>query len=454
MSDPKKPESENPKVESAEVESAEFESAKVDSTASEAESAVVESEPEAAETKLDTETSPMTETPVDTTPTASPQPAPVAAPVVPVKKSKLWIPVFFNFLLTLALIGGLAYGAWWMHPQWQQQQAAVSSVQQHQSQEQESVQATKAAIEEDLQSVRAASSDTLAQAQELSQELKDELRSITERLNAHNQRILSLSNTSREDWMLAEANYLLRLASQRLLVDRQATSALGLMEAVDGILLELAMPDLFSVRQALSRDLGAVRLAAEVDREGIYLRLDGLIHNMEQLPLYQSPLAVPLKTETPVAQATAESPEAAPEATTVMDTALAWSKKQLLAAGDTLSQYFVLQRHDQRENALLAPSQEEYLRQNVRLSLEQAQVAMLREDNAIYAAALNQALDLVQRFFPSSPARQALMDELTMLQSRPIAVDLPQIDNSIEQLEAYIERLHQLAGNSQEPQAE
>lgn len=387
------------------------------------------------------------------------QAEPVAAAPAKAKKSLLWIPVFLNFLLTLVLIGGIAYGAWWLKPQWQAQQSGLKAVEQQQSTEKDSVADAKQAIEQSIASIsemREANSSSLAQSQEateatlaeLREELGSELRAITERVNAHNQRLLSLSNTSREDWMLAEANYLLRLASQRLLVDRQATSALGLMEAVDGILQELAMPDLFSVRKALSRDLGAVRLAAEVDREGIYLRLDGLIHNMEQVPLFDNPLAKKIDF--------AELEKTAPPATEEAPAdfwmqAVNWTKQQASLTGERLSQYFVVQRHDHTQSALLAPSQEGYLRQNVRLSLEQAQVAMLREQDDIYAASLKQAIDMVERFFPESPARTALVEEITMLQGRPIAVDLPQIDNSIEQLEAYIERLHQLEGNGEEP---
>lgn len=382
-----------------------------------------------------------------------PQPAPAAAPVK-VKKSKLWIPVFFNFLLTLALIGGIAYGVWMLFPQmqqqWQQQQQALAAVEKQQAAEKTSLAESADAINDQMAGVRQASDESLAQAQQLAEEMKAELRSITERLNAHNQRLLSLSNTSREDWMLAEANYLLRLASQRLLVDRQATSALGLMEAVDDILQELAMPDLFSVRQALARDLGAVRLAAEVDREGIYLRLDGLIHNMEQLPLYQNPLSDSPTVEMVEPESVDAGEQASETAEPEMGT-WPWAQQYLDAAGDRLSQYFVLKRHDQPQSALIAPTQESYLRQNVRLSLESAQVAMLREQNEIYAASLGQAIDLVQRYFPETPASKALIEELTGLEERPIAVDLPHIDNSIEQLEAYIERLHQLAGSGEEP---
>jgi len=382
------------------------------------------------------------------------QDPPTAASAAPqtgkVKKSRLWLPVSFNFILTLALIAVVVMAGFWFYPRWQQQQVTIGELQSQIAAEKNSASASVNEISQQMANVQKASDQALQKAQAQAEALDKQLRAVTERLNAHNQRLLSLSNTSREDWMLAEAQYLLRLASQRLLVDRQATSALGLMESVDGILQELAMPDLFSVRQALANDLAKVRLASEVDREGLYLRLDGLINNMEQLPMYQNPAAAKAAE---VSEAT-EASDSVDMATSDASGAWAWVKRQAAAVGDKLSQYFILQRHDQPTVPLLPPSEAEYLRQNIRLSLEQAQVAMLREQNEVYAASLGEAMDLVQRYFPSSPARKALLAELNQLQGKPIAVELPQINSSIEQLQAYIERLHQLGASGKESQAE
>lgn len=338
----------------------------------------------------------------------------------------LWLSLIIQGLVTASVVAAIGAGIWWFLPQWQGQQGAVAELNDQLSQQR----SANRALQKQLDNLESNAQARQGRVEQGQVEVKQQVRAVTERLDVHNQRLLSLSNTSREDWLLAEAHYLLRLASQRLLVDRQATSALGLMEASDDILKQLALPDLFPVRQALADDLAAVRLAAEVDREGIYLRLAGLINNIERLPIYE----IPAVTVTNQAQEQTESPSGD-----------AWWRRALDGVGDRFNRYFSLRHHDEFAAPLLPPSAGEYLRQNLRLSLEQAQIAMLREQTAIYQASLDQAEGLLVRYFPDSPGRAALIEELQTLSRQTIAIALPQIDGSVAQLQAYIERLHQLS---------
>src|SRR5690606_16217521 len=102
------------------------------------------------------------------------------------------------------------------------------------------------------------------------------LTSLEERLENANRRLRAMSSTNREDWKLAEAEYLLRLANQRLLMERDGGNALALAQEVDQILRDLNDTDLFPVRRALARDITALKLADQVDREGLYLQLMAL----------------------------------------------------------------------------------------------------------------------------------------------------------------------------------
>ena len=83
-------------------------------------------------------------------------------------------------------------------------------------------------------------------------------------LNGQQQRLLNMSTTNREDWLMAEAEYLLRLANQRVLIERSATSAVGLLESADAIMEQVAAglgdPELFAIRRAIAQDLAALRL--------------------------------------------------------------------------------------------------------------------------------------------------------------------------------------------------
>lgn len=369
------------------------------------------------------------------------------------KRSWLWLPMVLNGLLTLVLVVLIVLLGWRFYPQWGALQGQVGEL----AEEQALLVQADRELKQGQQALAAAEAETLARAESMVKPLQDNLRAVGERLDAHNQRLLSLSNTSREDWLLAEAQYLLRLASQRLLVDRQASSALGLMESVDGILRDLAMPDLFAVRQALATDLAAVRLAAAVDREGIYLRLAGLINSLDSLPTYDTPIIEGEALELPSEPepATEDEPEVGfwQSVKAFPGVVWRWLKGVGVAIIDKISSYVRIQDHEYSASPLLPPSTAEYLRQNVRLSLEQAQVAMLREQTEIYRASLGQAIDLVERYFPDTPGRQALLQELLRLQGLTVDVTLPSITSSLGQLAAFIERLHQLEGASSQAEA-
>jgi uroporphyrin-3 C-methyltransferase len=340
--------------------------------------------------------------------------------------------MFVVFLLVLVLFAGVGSAAWWLYPQWQSRADELADL----NAQLERERAALVALEQRLAQVDTRSAKVRKDIGASQQQQSKQLKAMTERLNAHNQRLLSLSNTSREDWQLAEAHYLLRLASQRLLVDRSATSALGLMEATDAILRDLNMPDLFPVREALAQDLGAVRLAAEIDREGVFLRLQGLIDNIDRLPLFATP---ELPEPEPV-----EAFVAAPEDDLWAKT-WGWTKHAGRSVLVELRKYFAVRQHDQVEPPMLPPTASEYLRQNVRFNLEQAQVALLREQQIVYRESLAQTGQLLDRYFPDSSSAQALQKELVHLSNQDIQSQLPSISGSLAQLQAYIERLHRLA---------
>lgn len=274
--------------------------------------------------------------------------------------------------------------------------------------------------------------NVLSQSNSRLQSYEENIDSVNQRLDAHNDRLLSLSNTSREDWLLAEAEYLLRLANQRMLVDRNARSALGLLESADNILRELAMPDLFPIRKAVADDIGALKLAAVVDREGIYLKLMGLANNLDRLPSLRKPPEIEL--------------EQMQLSENAFDGETYWQKAKHFgeSAVEYLGSYVRIQDRTEPVQPLLPPETDNYLHQNIRFSLEEAQLAMLREESSIYKASLEQAMQLLRRHYPESDQAAILMKEVNELMQMPVAAELPDISGSQERLHAYIERLHKL----------
>ena len=84
---------------------------------------------------------------------------------------------------------------------------------------------------------------------------------------AHNtERLGKLPGAERQDWLLAEAEYLLRLASQRLELERDWEGAISMLTAADNVIIETRNPRFDKVRAQIARELMALRAVPAVDR--------------------------------------------------------------------------------------------------------------------------------------------------------------------------------------------
>jgi uroporphyrin-3 C-methyltransferase len=258
---------------------------------------------------------------------------------------------------------------------------------------------------------------------------------VDQRLQQQRKQIRLLSSTSRDDWRLAEAEYLLRLAGQRLLMERGAVGALALMQAADRILFELDDLDLFSVREQLARDMTALKLIASVDQSGIYLQLGSLSEQVDKLPLLPNQLDESDTTD--VALIKVEP---------AVDEASNWEKikSNFVRTFSTVGDYIQVRTHDKAPETLLPIDGGLYLQQNIRFSIERAQLALLREEQAIYSDALQQAADLIQRYYAMQPAAKFIAEELRALAQVNVDVTLPSINASLLALQDYTSKLHKL----------
>lgn len=246
-------------------------------------------------------------------------------------------------------------------------------------------------------------------------------------VNSQRSRLQQLSTTSREDWLLAEAEYLLRLANQRILTERQTGNALSLMMAADAILRDLDDTDLFPVRKALAADITKVKMAGIVDREGIYLRLDGLI---QAIPELRAPL-----------RETAEE-EIATVATQSTDP---WYLKLLenaRAALIKMSGIVRVERVDVPIAPVMLPSEQQLLHLNLRMALEQTQLALMREEEKIFAASLTRAEELVAGSFVKTRQAAMFREEIRGLSREKITQPLPELNTAVNALQDYIRLWH------------
>ena len=260
------------------------------------------------------------------------------------------------------------------------------------------------------------------------QQLLQRIENLQQKLSSQQKRLQSLSTTDRDDWLLAEAEYLMRLAHQRLLMGKQRDSAMQLLTAADAIIKDLDDHALYSVREALANDMANLRAAVTLDLEGHYLALAALAQQAEQLPLIQSlQLSLP-RPEVPVAQS--------------------WQQRLAVgfqAALDKLSGYIQINRRDDIYKPLLAPEYEAAVRQNVRLMFEQAQMASLAGKQKLYEDSLSKVDHWLATYFTlDKVSTDAVVAQLQYLKQQQVAISLPDISGSLRALKAYVENIHQL----------
>ncbi|ERL51230.1 hypothetical protein BJB45_15115 [Halomonas huangheensis] len=237
-----------------------------------------------------------------------------------------------------------------------------------------------------------------------------------------------LADLSREqdadsrDWLHAEAAYLLRLANQRLQLERDVEGAAALLRTADNRLREADNPALVPVRRAIAEELAALQGVPRVDRTGLYLAL-----NAEQEQIAALPLAQDIK------EFTAD--------TTIAEAPSGPWQEQLSKIGSELKDLVVVRHHDQPLEALISPEQETYLRQSLRLVIEQSQVALLKEEQGLYDASLDKAIKLLEGYYDmDDEAVQAVVARLTELKGESIHPELPDISASQQALARFIEQ--------------
>lgn len=314
------------------------------------------------------------------------------------------------------------------------------SLQQSSSVEQNNA-AIKSEISSSLNEARGSLDQTIAsmnqklgQLQAQSQADKNNIDELQKRLTKSIKQVTAQQKTSRKDWLLAEVEYLLRLANQRVLMEQTADGAIKLLKSADKILQETDDVSIYEVRKALAADIAALEAVPALDTEGVFLKLGALnnqVPNLRLIPISeQHKLPDLLEEVTP--DVVSESWTAGLEAS--------WGK-----AVDKLDKLVVIQHRDEPIEPLLSPEQSYYLQQNLHLMLEQAQLALLQRKQASFDASLAKAHGWVGTYFePKDGTTQSLLRSIEELQSVKVTAEIPDISGSLRTLKGYLTQMTKL----------
>lgn len=285
-----------------------------------------------------------------------------------------------------------------------------------------------------LDSAIAGMNQKLGQLQAQSSADKQNIDELQQRLTRSIQQVTAKQQTTRKDWLLAEVEYLLRLANQRVLMEQTATGALALLKSADKILHETDDVTIYEVRKALAADIAALEAVPSLDTEGVFLQLGAL--NSQVSKLRMTPISEQHKLPELLEEVT---PEAVSE-TWSAGLQESWSK-----AVDKLNQLVVVQHRDEPIEPLLSPQQTYYLQQNLHLMLEQAQLALLQKKQTSYDASLNKAQDWISTYFEQKDATtQSLLRGLSELKEVKVTAEMPDISGSLRNLKGYLKQMNKL----------
>ncbi|WP_139463646.1 uroporphyrinogen-III C-methyltransferase [Aeromonas veronii] len=247
-------------------------------------------------------------------------------------------------------------------------------------------------------------------------------------------RVLDLNDKRPNDWMLAESEYLVRMAGRKLWLEHDLVSAITLLGNADERIAALNDPSLMPIRKALAEDITKLKGMPRIDREGLTLKLAALSDQIELLPL--STVSMPEAKAEPD-QAVSANPDE-------------WESNLKKNWVKFTENFVTIRRRDGAVEALLSPQQEIFLRENLKTKLLQAQLSVYREQQALYEDSLDKAQRwLTQYFDTDNSATRYMQGEIDKLKGEQIQIDYPAQFKTQAMLEQVLtERLQRILASS------
>ncbi|KDO14079.1 uroporphyrin-III methyltransferase [Vibrio metoecus] len=326
---------------------------------------------------------------------ANPQPQPQTPAQTPNNQGKKLASV--ALLLVLALGAGFAY----VH---QQQKAQLNN----------ELQAIRAELKQTRDALNVQLEQTVSQATSQATEITHRAETVLEQqqksIESLQLAVADIKGRRPNDWLLAEADYLVKLAGRKLFLEHDAETATQLMESADQRIAALNDPSLTPLRKAIANDITALKNIPLIDRDGLVLRLISLQQQVDSLPLANAILPADQPQETPA----------------VSENINDWQtnlKSSLKAFADN---FITFRSRDGNVIPLLSPTQHFYLKENLQAKLETAIKGVYTEQQTLYVTSLNTAEQWSASFFNrGDKAVQAFNAELALLAKQQVQVNYP-----------------------------
>lgn len=304
---------------------------------------------------------------------------------------------------TIAIIISLLFGGgltFQMQQKNAEYQAKINALQSQLAQ-------TESSLKQDLETTQQA---TVSKANEIAHRADTVLAQQQKSIESLQMALADVKGRRPNDWLLAEADYLVKLAGRKLFLEHDAVSATQLMESADQRIAALNDPSLVPLRKAMAQDITKLKTIPLVDREGLVLRITALQQQVDALPLANALLP------------DAEQVEERKVSEDLND----WKDNLMASLKDFSENFITFRSRDGNVIPLLSPEQHFYLKENIKAKLETAIKAVYVEQQDIYSTALTTADKWSGSFFnQDSNDVKEFNNALELLSKQSIQVEYP-----------------------------
>ena len=222
-----------------------------------------------------------------------------------------------------------------------------------------------------------------------------------------------------DDWRLAECYFLVNNAMQKAVFDKDVKAALWFLNNANLLIADIEDTDVIAIREAINADITTLSNLKPIDRYGINIALNEVYKNIDNLVLKGFSDADMRK-------------DAFQKETTPTDSILNWKDNILNSAKEFSSRFIEVRRKDPKEtDAFLSPTQEAYLRENIKTRILLAKADLNYSDAQDYAFNLNDALSLVKAYFDNDhQVTKTVINDINELLQKSVDLDTPTVLSS------------------------
>lgn len=272
-----------------------------------------------------------------------------------------------------------------------------------------------------LESASKATQNKIAQVEELINAKSHELVGLQSQIN----KVSAQANAQQPtDWLFSEADFLLNNALRKLVLDNDVDTAVSLLKLADETLAKVNNSQSAAIRSAINQDLKQLLSVAGVDQNAVMQKLSQLANTVDELPV----LDVNFGDDQ--------------NATKLSDSLSDWAENAEKSATSFLNHFIrISPKHGADRKELLAPNQDIYLRENIRLRLQLAIMAVPRQQNELYKQSLEAVASWIRSYFDTNAeVTQSFLKSVDELSELSIYVDVPSQLQSLSMLDKYLNR--------------